>query len=282
MNNFRMAYLILAHKNAQQVNLLINQLKHQQVDIYIHVDKKSEIYREIQTGDNVYFTDQRIKVEWGTVSQVYAIVELLKCVRKKRYNYIHLISGQDLPLYSQDYIIDFFEKNEGKQFLSLWKAEGFWLSRVAVYYPQFLLSNNQMFKIIRGIYARFIMLTKIFKRSYTMLDEIYVGSNWFSITGGCAEYLLDHIEENLFLLNFYKSTLCPDELVFNTLIYNSSFKDSIVNDNLRYIDWNNQKDSPKILLSDDYEKIITSRKLFGRKFDEYLDTEIIQKILDRY
>lgn len=52
----------------------------------------------------------------------------------------------------------------------------------------------------------------------------------------------------------------------------------IENNCLRYIDWENGPEYPKILREEDYEKIIDSKALFGRKFDENVDKNIIDKI----
>ena len=48
---------------------------------------------------------------------------------------------------------------------------------------------------------------------------------------------------------------------------------------MRYIDWSEGKDSPKILTKDDLDKILGSRKLFGRKFDISKDREVIEYLL---
>ncbi|MTM92185.1 N-acetylglucosaminyltransferase, partial [Turicibacter sanguinis] len=156
MRNFRMAYLILAHKNSTQINMLIDALTHDKIDIFIHLDLKSTIKDEIRQCENIYFVENRTDVEWGTVSQVYAMLNSLQVIynTNKKYDYIHLISGQDFPLNKAEDIITFFYLNNGKQFLNMWEASGFWYSRVAVYYPKILLINNSIVKIIRGIYSR--------------------------------------------------------------------------------------------------------------------------------
>lgn len=280
MINFRMAYLILAHKNSNQINMLIDSLKHNDIDIFIHLDLKSNIRDEIQQCKNVYFIENRTNVEWGTVSQVYAMLNSLQYIHSfdSKYNYIHLISGQDFPLKNSKDIMNFFYRNNGKQFLNIWEASGFWYSRVAVYYPSFLLINNQIIKIVRGGYARFVMAIPLLQRDYNLLGKLYIGSQWFSITGECLAYVLDYIQNNPIVVDFYKNSLCPDELIINTIIANSPFKKDIINDNLRYIDWSEGKDSPKILTKNDLEKILDSKKIFGRKFDLDKDREIIESL----
>ena len=42
----KIAFLMQCHKNPEQINLLLKALKHPQVDVYVHVDSKSESIRE--------------------------------------------------------------------------------------------------------------------------------------------------------------------------------------------------------------------------------------------
>ena len=62
MRNFRMAYLILAHKNSTQINMLIDALTHDKIDIFIHLDLKSTIKDEIRQCENIYFVENRTDV----------------------------------------------------------------------------------------------------------------------------------------------------------------------------------------------------------------------------
>ena len=39
----KLAILIACHKNASQINLLVKALTHSDVDVFLHVDKKSDM-----------------------------------------------------------------------------------------------------------------------------------------------------------------------------------------------------------------------------------------------
>lgn len=43
------------HKNPEQINLLLNRLKHQEVDIFVHVDSKCANIRNAIKKKNGYF-----------------------------------------------------------------------------------------------------------------------------------------------------------------------------------------------------------------------------------
>ena len=76
----KIAFLMQCHKNPEQINLLLKALKHPQVDVYVHVDSKSESIREdIGEGDGIYLLPKKdsIDVQWGQFSQVQATLNLL-------------------------------------------------------------------------------------------------------------------------------------------------------------------------------------------------------------
>ena len=71
----------------------------------------------------------------------------------------------------------------------------------------------------------------------------------------------------------------PDEIFFQTILLNSPFQRMAVNDNLRYIEWPNpDSGSPVILCKGDFGKLISSPKLFARKFDVTVDADVLDLI----
>lgn len=115
------AYLIIAHDNVDILNVLLHLLDDKRNDIYLHIDKKSsidldKIYRP--TISNFYLLSNRINVKWGDFSQIRVEISLLKeAIGNSHYSYYHLLSGVDLPIKSQNYIHDFFDKNQGLEFI---------------------------------------------------------------------------------------------------------------------------------------------------------------------
>lgn len=76
----KVAFLMQCHKSPEQINLLLKALKHPQVDVYVHVDSKSESIRgDIGEGDGIYLLPKKdsIDVQWGQFSQVQATLNLL-------------------------------------------------------------------------------------------------------------------------------------------------------------------------------------------------------------
>ncbi len=60
-------------------------------------------------------------------------------------------------------------------------------------------------------------------------------------------YVLEFIESNKKLRRFIRFTWGPDEFVVPTLIMNSEFKETVINNNFYYIDWSKGGANPKTL-----------------------------------
>jgi hypothetical protein len=72
----------------------------------------------------------------------------------------------------------------------------------------------------------------------------------------------------------------PDELFFQTIIMNSQLRDTVENDDLRYLDWSREP-APAVFTAADLPSLLESRQLFARKFDETVDFEVLDA-LDRH
>jgi len=71
-------------------------------------------------------------------------------------------------------------------------------------------------------------------------------------------------------------------MYFQTVIMNSEFATQAVSDDLRFIDWSyRHNNSPANLDETDFDKLITSDKLFARKFEYPVSEVVLDKILHR-
>jgi len=85
-------------------------------DIFIILDKKAN-YRDflgIKTDKGrliaILYGEQSIDIQWGDMSLVQAELLVFKtALQHGPYEYLHLLSGQDLPLKTQDCIHKFFD-----------------------------------------------------------------------------------------------------------------------------------------------------------------------------
>ncbi|MDY3035362.1 MAG: beta-1,6-N-acetylglucosaminyltransferase [Absicoccus sp.] len=277
------AFIISAHKDEEQLKLLIRSL--QFGDVFIHIDKKNDLlYNELKSfysqSNNIYFVSNRISVNWSGFSQVRATIELLKLVNSthNRYDYIHFISGQDLLLMKPNQLNQYLIKNGlDKQYVEV-ENIGSYKWRLMTYS---LFRENPKNRTIRyRILDNSLRLIQrpIIHRSNFKNYDLYKGSQWFSITNDCMKYILDTIENTDYVTKF-KYTACPDEHFFQILLMNSKFKKNIMKYNGRYIVFEGLQASPKLLINEDYDKFMNGNFMFARKFDLKKDSVVVKRVL---
>lgn len=286
MSKNKIAILILAHSNKEQLIRLINHLS-SSFDVYVHIDKKSCIKIDLKNDliyrDNV-FIFKKFKVYWGSFNQILATLLLITESKKNNYERYILISGQDLPIKSNKYILDFWNTNIYKSYLEyeklprkLWYREDGGLNRMIKFRRlsrRGLSTSQKIFTIPNQIYTGILNL--FFKRN---LDyQFFGGANWMNLSSECVDKILQCIENNRSYIKRFKHTASADEIFFQTIILNLNDKLELVNNNLRYTFWEEGKSSPKTLTLHDYDDLIKSDSLFARKFNSTEDSEIIEKI----
>ena len=117
------AYLIIAHNQFYLLKELVGLLQDDNNDIYVHLDKKANLDELKDVLGRKMLSDitiiQKHSVTWGGHSQINCEMTLLKKALDSgnNYDYLHIISGVDLPIKPIKYINDFFEQNNGKEFL---------------------------------------------------------------------------------------------------------------------------------------------------------------------
>ncbi len=291
------AYLILVHNNFKTLEKLLELLDDERNDIYIHVDKKIKnfdfkYFSKLIKKSKIYFTKKRIDIRWGDISQIQGQFCLMKEANKnEKYEYYHLISGVDLPIKSQDYIHEFFEKNYGTEFIYCtdWDSPKT-KRRYANYhiFTKFFRCKNKvimyLFDILRESFIKFQQIIG-YDRTKKYNFKIMYGSEWWSIENDLIEALIKN-EGNFYKI--YNHTRGSDEHYIQTFVYNSEFRDRLSSSqeaNMRYIRWDKKgelRGSPYTFKISDYNELIESDKLFARKFDENVDFEIIEKIYEYF
>jgi len=274
------ALLIHAHANANQVARLVSRLKHDDLDIYINIDGKVDIYEFKSKISGATFLTKRTEVQWGRFSQVEQILNSFQEIKETNIPYSHIlfISGLDYPIQPIGKTIDFLKNNSDKSFIDHHKlGNDDWSKSIKKRYeywfflPDADLRNNNFIKKL---------LTKSgFKRRYPF-STIYYGSCWFCLNLEVVKYILKYTEDNPKTVDFFKHSGCSDELYIQSVLLNSPLKNSLENKIYRYFDWSDKGKSPKILTVDDYAKIEKSNSWFARKLDMKMDTGIFD-LLDK-
>ena len=266
------AVLIHAHKNAAQLAMLIHALQHPEIKIFVHIDKKSKL---VLTNGGVMMIKKPLSVEWGSFSQVEALLHSLKQIKESgvAFDFVHFISGQDFPIKPIKNFVDFLNSNHGKSFVHYKKVETEWPD-AKKRYQRFYYTQ---YKIINRLIKPFSKFASLFYKRKSPV-EIFAGSQWVTLSSETVNLVLEKGNKRTPLYHFFKCCDVSDEMFIQTILLNSSLKDICINNNLRFIKWRAESDSPDVLTVSDFEEIKKSPAFFARKFDADKDAAILEKI----
>ncbi|MGN6355798.1 MAG: beta-1,6-N-acetylglucosaminyltransferase [Parafilimonas sp.] len=273
----KIAFLILAHKNPKQLQMLLNALQYPAFHFYIHIDKKvnAEPFHYLSSRfSNVSFIKKRAKIYWAAFGTIQATLNGFNEIPLGDYDYVNVISAQDFPLRPADEIYEYILKRKGTEFITCESIEDEW--PVAPRVKKYHLINWH----IPGKYRLGNFLTYILpERKFPVDHEIVGRANWFTLTTKAIKYSLSFLKENPAVIRYYKYCWGADEFIFSTILYNSSFKNNIAQ-NLVYVKWSADTTiaHPQMLTVDDFNELINSSKLFARKFDMEADFLILKKL----
>lgn len=255
--------------------MLISSIDDERNDIYLHIDAKVKTLPEVRTEKaELFVLENRVDANWGDVSLVEAEYALFEAAynSKTEYSYYHLLSGVDLPLKSQDYIHDFFDKYAGKDFIGYTELSPSPKTvRKVCRWHLFPRQFKSKSILIRGVRALFLVFQEVFGiyRNEDIKEGIKKGSQWVSITNGLVELLLSKKE---WALKTFSHTFCADEIFVQTICWNSPFRENIfcTEDDgkgcMRLIGW---KDGCLYDWSvDELPTLKESPALFARKFKQ--------------
>lgn len=283
------AYLIMAYNNFDFLKKLLSLLDDERNDIFIHIDERAVDFEESAFKNCTKYSKlifiPRHVVYWADYSQTNVQLELLKyACENDTYKYYHLISGSDLPLKTQNQIHDFLD-DKNYEFVGICPDEVWYcLRRVKFYHP---LVHNKHFrnsKFLKGMDRLFEYVQKLVGVNRLKNKDIKIvdGWNWFSITDDFARYLLD---KRSFIEKTFRKTIASDEMIVQTMLINSDFynriynKEDLVKGSLRYIDWSDEVERPRVFREKDFDNLINCEEaIFARKFDPEKDSVIIEKL----
>lgn len=272
------AHLLLIHKEPLQVERLIRKMNHADFDFYIHLDKKINLkdYLNLKSLPNVFLIENRVDVRWGGYSIVRAIFNSIIeiCDQGIDYNFINLLSGQDYPLKSAGILASFFKENAGKEFLSYRDIINDWKEAQRRYEKYHF--TDYAFKGSTRLESILNLLLPVRRIPYNL--HPYGESMYWMLSPKAALYVVNKVQNDHQMRRFFSLVWGSDEFLFQTIILNSGYKHAVIKNNYRYIDWSENKASPKALKKHDFERLKSSQMLFARKFEWNDDSDLLDMI----
>lgn len=297
----KIAYLIAAHTDPQQLRRLVLAIGGgYKNDVFIHIDKKADEspFRTVLADIPVFFVKERVRTNWGGYSQcLYQMALMRECINSgNKYERVFFLSGLDYPLWSNKRIETYLEAHPKTEFiqgmnLSQCHEPSKMQTRVCLYhYRDLPLKSAKLRRLIYGIIRETLRLLHITKRNHIVCDgekkEVYCGSSWWCLTGECLQYVYDMMTKETSYERYFKTCLAPDELMVQTIIFNSPYaKHALLYEGnypgltgltpLHYIEYT---DHISVYTEKDFEKLMASGKMFVRKLQTDVSDGLIKLI----
>ena len=257
-------YVLLVHRAPGQVARLVRRLNAPGVRFIIHVDPTSDIQKLLIDSlplENVEFLPRR-RARWASFGLVAIALDGLRRALNHDVDHVVLLSGQDYPI------------KPAAQISRILESLG---DRSLLYYRRF---PNPDWPDERGGFGRidhhYLWTSSRFARAVPRVRTgpphgltPYGGRQWWALSRCAAEWVLDEVDRRPAITRYFRTTLVPDELLFQTLLLNSAFADRIVNQAVTFADWSDRGErKPAVLRATDVLPLHSKPHLFARKFDE--------------
>lgn len=232
----KIAYLIAAHNDAEHLARLVHSLQPQS-EFFIHIDAAVPIepFRQLLAGSaNVHFCDQRIRVEWGNISQVNYQIALLESYFRMGIDCDRLcfLSGLDYPLWSNRQMDNFWEQAGDREYI---KGIDMTIQRDSItqgyrlYRPFMTLPlHNRRWKTRICVLGRKVLSALRVRKPLTFCIagrtyRLHKGSSWWCITPKLAAWMLNEIHAHPELRTYFTTSFGPDETLWQTLAFHSPY-----------------------------------------------------------
>ncbi len=274
----RLAYIILAYKNFSQLSRLLKSIYHPDNIYLLHIDKKAKIRQHNMLNDfkgmkNFIFLSRQ-NCWWGGISFVDIHIRAMRYLYDHfEWQYLINLSGQDLPLRSQRHIMHSLQTSPGLSYI-----EAKPIKEILPDYKERL--NRYYLEIPFFNYIKKVPLLPHNPRLFNKTYRLFAGSSYFILEREFCHYIL-HFQNLQKMYTFYRYSFIPEESFFQTILLNSHLKTRVCQDNKREINWHTGPEYPRIFRSADYDSLIASKAFFARKFDENIDNDIIDRLINR-
>jgi hypothetical protein len=254
---------------------------------FIHVDRKKDpgqFRYMVRQHKNVRFVWPRVLIEWGGWSMVQAELTLVRWALRAGATHVTLLSGMDYPVWCNRRIAEAVAG--GRNFMEHYRIPSvFWdrgaVNRVRQYWvcDDPIPLRSRLWQRTFGRIWRFIwhrIIRRVSNLALKLGFEVglhrkppnglvqYVGSQWWSFTRECAQYVIDYVAHNPNVVRYYRHSHVPDEGFFQTVLLNSPLAGKIENTSMRYIEWDGAF-NPRVLDANDLAAIVKSGCMFARK-----------------
>lgn len=308
----KISYLILAHKNPSQLHRLVDRLNSENVYFFIHVDKSTDdipFKEPFLNSKNVFFIEEskRMISPWSDINICKVTLNLLKEAIQKfnSQNYCVLLSGQDYPIKSNDYIYNFYKSNYGQNFIAVNDITNIWpewqdrFERYNFHLPNkrlnrgvYPISDKRFFSLRNFKHTLYLIrnigpkttVTTLFRNKRLHPDYLAPkgGGTWWSLPVETAIDIVAYLKKHPDLISYHHYTHVPDETLFTSIV-NELKENKQIEETTTYTNWvRNNVELPVTFKKNDLKELLEAGEnyLYARKFDMNQDKDILKQLDD--
>lgn len=264
----RVAFLVQAHTNVQQISMLANVLSSDISDVYVHFDRKSS--EDLSLLKNATIVP-RVPVYHGGFSQIRATLTLLRAAIPQQYDHYFLLSGQCFPIKSLSWLME--KLNPSCDYINFYpmprEALAKRLDRLESFYFE-RQSDHAIYLWLNRLARR--LPKRNFVKGLSLWP--YAGSNWWCLRKSTVEYILQYTDRYPKFSRYLSTTSYSDEVFFQSIISNMGIE-SELKPALFCADFDPTTQHPRIYTMADIP-LLDSREVFlARKMNLKVSPEII-------
>ncbi len=299
----KVCYLIMSHKNPEQIYRLIRTIKTLSPNSYILLSHNPtdcsldlSVLKEF-SGVHVQFATAE-RGDFSLIQKYFSAINWLFS-NNIDFNWLINLSGQDYPtqpLSELELLLSTTQYDGFLQFFNVLSPESHWSIRegsIRYFYqykkfslPKWITSILKFTKIVNYLQPFFRIDFSYGLRVGTKVKSIFNdefichgGAFWYILSRKSVQYLNNFYQSNSHIVEYYKYVLLPDESFIQTVLVNSQ-NFNLSNECKHFSNFNNSSyGHPAILIKNDYQDII-KKCYFARKFDMEVDSKILD-ILDK-
>ncbi|XP_055612226.1 xylosyltransferase oxt isoform X2 [Uranotaenia lowii] len=290
----RIVFLLTLNGRAlRQVHRLLRTLYSPRHYYFIHIDSRQEyLFRELRKLEsrypNVRLSRHRWSTIWGGASLLQMLLgcmqHLLQQMPEWRWDYVLNLSESDFPVKTLEKLVLFLSANRGKNFVRSHGREVQRFIQKQGLDRTFVECDNHMWRIGDRVLPAGI--------------QIDGGSDWICLSRDFARYVTegqqgDDLIEGLMVI--FRQTILPAESFFHTVLRNSKFCNSYVDNNLHVTNWKRRLGckcqykqivdwcgcSPNDFKPEDWAKLqgtLAKQFYFARKFEPIINQAVILQL----
>jgi Core-2/I-Branching enzyme len=261
----KIAALVLTYRYPLGVSALARFCDEAGIDMFVHVDTKTDIAPFMSAAPRVRFVEDRVGVYWRGFTMIEATINLIEAAKAHADRYI-LLSDDSLPLVSPGVLRERL-------------AIGDYISAAPINdgmrlrYERFLMFDSPATQVrwqhvvdrevTEDALDRLARLGALRKYGKKPINAVYYGSQWMALTGASVEKIMDSWSNNIWLRQSFEFSDVPDESYFQTILS----QDQPEWRRLMHVDWSGDRPPRVFKTLSEISTVNPQGALFLRKID---------------